>query len=127
MRFAAKRDSNERPIIAALQLAGWSVFQVSATGFPDLLCARRGEVRLLEVKTAKGKLEPAQVKLHQRMEAAGLKVHVVRTPDEALAAVGAVKRAPLTPPVCLACLKGTHGCAPAVPCGCLCHGEQEAA
>lgn len=100
---------------------------MSATGFPDLLCARRGEVRLLEVKSAKGKLEPAQVKLHLSMAAAGLKVHLVRNVDEALAAVGAVKRAPLTPPVCAGCERGQHGRAIAAPCSCLCHGDQEAA
>jgi hypothetical protein len=127
VRFAAKRDANEPAIIAALQLAGWSIFQVGATGFPDLVAVRRGVSHFLEVKMAKGALTEAQVKLHRRMAAAGLAVHIVRTPDEALAAVGALKRPSLTPPVCAGCEKGAHGRAIVVPCGCTCHGDEVAA
>jgi hypothetical protein len=88
VRFAAKRDANEPAIIAALQLAGWSIFQVGATGFPDLVAVRKGTSHFLEVKQPKGTLTPAQEKLHRRMEAAGLKVHVVRTADEGRGAGG---------------------------------------
>lgn len=87
MRHAAKRDANEPDIIDALELAGWTVIPVSDTGVMDLLCIRRGVVKLLEVKSEKGKLTPAQEKTFARIHAAGGTVHVVRTPAEALHAV----------------------------------------
>lgn len=87
MRYAAKRDANEAEIVRALELSGWTVIPVSDTGVMDLLCIRRGVVRLLEVKSAKGKRTPAQEKTFARIHAAGGTVHVVRTPAEALHAV----------------------------------------
>lgn len=87
MRHAAKRDANEPEIVEALELSGWTVIPVSDTGVMDLLCIRRGVVKLLEVKSAKGKLTPAQEKTFARIHAAGGTVHVVRTPAEALHAV----------------------------------------
>ena len=97
MRWAAQRDAAEPAVVQALQLAGWTVEKVSATGFPDLLCVRRGQVVLLEVKSKGGRMKPAQVVLHARLRAAGLLVAVVTTPEEALAAVrGDVQRTALT-------------------------------
>jgi hypothetical protein len=87
MRWAAARDANEAPIVQALELKGWSVFKLSSPGMPDLLCIRRGRMVLLEVKTPKGELKPAQVKTFQRMKAAGYGVAIVRTPSEAVEAV----------------------------------------
>jgi len=87
MRHAAKRDANEPEIVEALELSGWTVIPVSDTGVMDLLCIRRGVVKLLEVKGPKGKLTPAQEKTFARIHAAGGTVHVVRTPAEALHAV----------------------------------------
>lgn len=97
MRVAAKRDQNEHEIIRALELAGWSVFPVSDTGLMDLLCIRRGVIRLLEVKGPKGKLTPAQEKTFARIRAAGGEVKVVRTPAEALLAVAQGVEAELGP------------------------------
>lgn len=137
MRCAAKRDANEKPIMQALQLAGWSVFPISAPGFPDLFCVRNGAVRLVEVKQPKGKLTEAQVALHQRLKAAGLTVHVVRDVQEALTAVGVVQRRGLregytvkpslklpSNSVCVACADGVHELAGQGPCACLCHETQ---
>ena len=87
MRHAAKRDANEPEIIRALELAGWTVIPISDTGVMDLLCIKRGIIKLLEVKSEKGKLTPAQEKTFARIHAAGGTVHVVRTPAEALHAV----------------------------------------
>lgn len=89
MRAAARRDNNEPEVVRALELAGWTVVRVSDTGFPDLVAVRRGVLRLLEVKGPKGELTEAQVKLHQRLAAAGLPVAIVRSPEEALEAVNA--------------------------------------
>lgn len=90
MRWAAKRDANEGAIIQALNLAGWVCFRISDAGFPDLLIVRHGLVRLVEVKAKGGSLTPAQRMLHLKFQAAGLLVHVVRSPEEAVAAVRGV-------------------------------------
>ncbi|RKH08717.1 VRR-NUC domain-containing protein [Corallococcus sp. CA047B] len=96
MRWAAQRDDAEPAVAQALQLAGWTVERVSAPGFPDLLCCRRGQVVLLEVKSKGGRMKPAQVELHARLRAAGVIVAIVTTPEEALAAVrGEVTRTAL--------------------------------
>jgi len=87
VRWDAQRDKAEPAVVQALQLAGWTVEKVSAKGFPDLLCVRRGVVVLLEVKSKGGRMKPAQVKLHARLRAAGLVVAIVTTPAEALDAV----------------------------------------
>lgn len=79
-RYAAKRDANERDIIDALEKVGCAVEQLDVV---DLLVFRAGEFRLLEVKARKGKLTPRQVAFRRRFP-----VHVVRTPREALMAVG---------------------------------------
>ena len=54
-------------------------------GVPDLLVGRAGRCYLLEVKTAKGKLNPTQVDWHDWW--VGHK-SVVRSIDDALTAVG---------------------------------------
>lgn len=79
-RYAAKRDANERSIIAALEKLGCSVEQLDVI---DLLVFRAGEFRLLEVKARKGRLTPRQIAFRRRFP-----VHVVRTVREALMAVG---------------------------------------
>jgi hypothetical protein len=90
MRRAAKRDDNEPAIVKALELSGWTVVRVSDAGAPDLLCARNGRIVLMEVKGPKGKLTTAQVKTHTRLDAAGVVVRVVRSPEEAIGFVNAV-------------------------------------
>lgn len=61
-RTAAKRDSNERQIVAALEAAGCSVDLLSGSGIPDLLICRGGAfVALAEVKAEHGTLTSAQV------------------------------------------------------------------
>lgn len=88
-RFAAKADRNQPEIVAALKAAGCDVMFV---GKPvDLLVARAGVNFLLEVKVPKGKGEPGG-KLTPEQEVffnnwRGQKA-VVRTPEEALQAVG---------------------------------------
>jgi hypothetical protein len=89
VRHAAKRDAVEPAIVTALELAGWTVVKVSDKGFPDLCCFRKGEARFLEVKSPGGTLTPAQKTTFARMQGALVTVHVVRTPEQALMAVGA--------------------------------------
>lgn len=82
-------DSTQRDIIAALRVAGCSVSIIGGangnTGVPDLLVGRDQRTFVLEVKTAKGKLSPAQERWHAAWRG---QVAVVRTVEEALAAVG---------------------------------------
>lgn len=58
-------------------------------GFPDLLVYRAGRHALLEVKAPTGRLSPAQTETHGELHRQGIAVHVVRSQDEALAALRA--------------------------------------
>lgn len=58
-----------------------------AKGAPDLMILRAGRVGFLEVKAPKGRVSPAQVEMHAAMARQGFTVHVVRSQDEAVAAL----------------------------------------
>lgn len=81
-----RRDANEKAIIEALRAAGASVQQLSGLDVPDLLVGHHGINFLLEVKMPKGELSDGQFEWVKRWR--GRDVYVVRTVDEALAAVG---------------------------------------
>lgn len=88
-RRAAKRDTAESAIVKALEAAGCRVWRLSKPF--DLLVGRCGRFVVLEVKTGK-RLRKDQA--HQTAELvecrlSGLPVYVVRTPEDALQAVGA--------------------------------------
>lgn len=88
MRRAAKVDANHAEIVAALRKIGCKVTSLAAMGggVPDLLVYFRGRLMLIEVKRpGGGKLTPDQAKWHA--EWAGALVFVVRSPEEAIAAV----------------------------------------
>ena len=86
-----RRDANERAIIEALRAAGCDVLQLEDPdneGIPDLLVMHAGfPLKLLEVKTATGKLSVAQIEFHRRWWP---HVAVVRSPEAALEAMGLV-------------------------------------
>lgn len=88
-RRAAKVDANQDAIVSALRAAGASVQSLAAIGkgCPDLLAAFRGQMYLMEVKRERKKPNELQEKWHAAWE--GI-VFVVRTPDEALRAIGAL-------------------------------------
>lgn len=91
MRRAANVDGNQPAIVDALRLAGADVrhlHQVGA-GCPDLLVGYRRRAFLLEVKSAEGTLNAEQLSWHRTWR--GPPVAVVRTPEEALRAIGAIK------------------------------------
>ena len=90
MRYADRRDDNEKGIVKALKQCGASVYRLSAKGIPDLVVGWCGRLFLLEVKSATGKLTPAQVKFQQRWK--GPPPIVVRTEWDALVAIGAVSK-----------------------------------
>lgn len=80
-----RRDANEPGIVAALRAVGATVEQLSLADGPDLLVGFAGENFLLEVKTAKGKLKPGQVKWQEQWHGAS---YVARSPLEALSILG---------------------------------------
>lgn len=85
MRRAARTDKTQSAIVAALRKAGCQVTSLAAIGkgVPDLLVHRAMRLWLLECKTGSGDLTPAQRAWHALWP-----VHVVRSPEEALRAVG---------------------------------------
>lgn len=84
MRQAAKRDANEGPIVSALQAVGAWVHRLDRPF--DLLVHFRRQWFLLEVKQEAGRLTPAQRKALAEVGVAA--VHIVKTPEEALRAIG---------------------------------------
>lgn len=104
MARGKRRDGNEAPIVAALVAIGATVTRLDGEGLPDLLVGYRGKTTLLEVKMplgpkgglpehrehegGRGDLTKAQVAWWDGWR--GEVAHVVRSPDEAVAIVGAV-------------------------------------
>ena len=91
MRRAAKGDLNQRVIVEALRRVGASVIDLSAVGdgCPDLLVGYRGHTWLVEVKSTRGKLTPAQKVTHAEWN--GFPIAVVKTVEEALLLIGAIR------------------------------------
>lgn len=92
MRSGGNPDSTQDGIVKALRKCGATVVFTTqlGRGAPDLLVGFRRRTFLLEVKGPKTPLEQHQVEWHQSWR--GQPVDVVRTPLEALQAVGAVRR-----------------------------------
>lgn len=102
-RRAAKRDSNEGPIVQALQAQGFHVTRISGAGVPDLLVskqcgrydvlgwtpngalteyAKRGVCWLVEVKTPKGRYQKAQIAFREAW--CGPPIITLRSVEDAL-------------------------------------------
>ena len=81
-------DANHGEIVQALRQVGASVQSLAKVGdgCPDLVVHFRKHTYLLELKTAKGKLRPQQVAWQEKWDGP---VHVARSVDEALKAIGA--------------------------------------
>jgi hypothetical protein len=90
-RVNAKRDENEPEIVKALKLAGAKVDRLSGRGTPDLLVGFRLKNWLLEVKKPKEHLTDDQQVWHMDWTGHG-QVTIVRTPNEALEAIGSPLR-----------------------------------
>ena len=68
MEFKKRRvDLDQKKVISQLEGMGFSVLNLSAVGrgCPDLLVGRDGQNFLLEIKSEKGTLTPAQVEFHK--------------------------------------------------------------
>ena len=91
-RYAARVDKTQPPIVRALRERGAEVLVLDLlegqSGEPDLLVGWLGRLHLLEIKSAKGAVSEKQEKRHAAWARVGIRVHVVRTEAEALAAVG---------------------------------------
>jgi len=84
-RYAKKRDQVEDAIVEALILAGCRVWRIDRPF--DLIVGLGGRLSLLECKTGNAPLTPQQAAELAGCQFEGLPVYVVRTPEEALAAV----------------------------------------
>ena len=83
-RYNASTDGNQKDIIDALQSVGCRVYYIKQP--VDLLVGFRGKNYLLEVKQSKAKTTPAQDRFFESWTG---QHKIVRTPEEALKAVGA--------------------------------------
>ena len=88
-KYARRVDNNQSEIIDALVYAGCNVTDMSGAGngYPDIFCTRAGVHYILECKSSTGKLTTPQALFHVKHQP----VHTVRTPEEALKAVGVIK------------------------------------
>lgn len=82
MRRAARVDASQPEIVDALRRCGWEWLDTTRVGcgFPDGIAWKPGKTRLVEIKTATGKLTPDQEKFHQRVT----DVKIIRSVEEAL-------------------------------------------
>jgi hypothetical protein len=93
MRRSARSDANQRQIVDALRRVGARVQHLHAVGggCPDLLVAYRRRLYLLEVKTSAGVLTEEQAAWWREwMPHADGALHVVRSVNDALRAIGAI-------------------------------------
>ena len=82
-RMAKRRDANEPAIVAALEKVGCKVVRSDVV---DLIVGRGKRTWIMEVKTDRGQLTPAQVRNFSDWPG---QYNVVRTPEEAVEIVGA--------------------------------------
>jgi hypothetical protein len=89
IRPRTRRDANEGVIAAALRSAGARTWELDQPF--DLLTLYGGVFRLLEVKRPGEKPSERQQELLGTLQALGAPVYVVRTPEDALQAIGAIR------------------------------------
>ena len=83
MTSPRRTDANQSAIVAALRAVGvwvWDTHELGL-GFPDLVTWHNGEFRLVEVKTAMGRLTCWEREFIERCPGV---VHVVRSVSDAL-------------------------------------------
>jgi VRR-NUC domain len=88
--MSASYQVTEAAFMAAVRelaaLTGWRVLHIydsrrSSSGFPDLLMARRDRLVAAELKSATGRVRPAQTEWLAALAAAGCETHVWRPDD----------------------------------------------
>jgi hypothetical protein len=88
-RFAKRRDSNESAIFDALRKAGAVVYALDRP--VDALVGWNGRWVVLEIKRPKGAVGERQAAFMDDCKAKHLPAMVVRTPEDALQAIGAIR------------------------------------
>lgn len=98
MRYARRKDASHESVVAAFRAAGASVQAIESgvAGVPDLVVGIFGLDQLVEVKPVTGitrqrELRDSQVAWHRQWR--GRPVAVVRSPEDALAVVAAMRGA----------------------------------
>lgn len=96
MSLEVKEAAIQAQIKDLLTLLGFTVWEMQkgstrggsvwcTKGVPDLYVFGKGKAMWLEVKRPKtGRMSPAQIERHAELSTAGIAVHVVRSPEEAL-------------------------------------------
>jgi len=91
MRTAAKRDKNEKAIVATLEALGATVIRINQKDTFDLLVAYRGSLYAIEVKNPEYRpkqkppdsmLTAGELKCKMSLEQKGVKYHIVFTSDD---------------------------------------------
>ena len=84
-----ERDIEKKSVVAgkALGFFSFKVLSSLVTGLPDRCFIGHGRVVFIEFKTATGVLSKRQEHIHAKFARYGIKVHVCRTPDEAVDAL----------------------------------------
>lgn len=92
MKPRHRSDTNAAEIVNALRSAGCHVvpFESPKEGEPDLLVGFLGRLDLIEIKSAKGHLSTDQKEAHEDWARVGIRVHTVRSQNDALRAVGII-------------------------------------
>lgn len=82
-------DANHWEVLCALKRLGWCVVSTAALGggFPDMIAARAGVLKLIEVKDgtkppSARKLTPCEMDFHQLFAAAGCPVVIVESLED---------------------------------------------
>jgi hypothetical protein len=83
-----KRDANEQAIVEALRAVGATIVRISERNAPDLLVGFRGANVLLEIKAEKGLVRANQAAWRSCWQG---QVAIVRSAEEALVAIGAIR------------------------------------
>ena len=78
-----RTDANHKEITEAFKTLGYSVFDTAKTGggFPDIVVGKNGVNYLVEIKTAKGKLNPKQKAFHKKWLG---KIYIVKSINEVI-------------------------------------------
>ena len=84
MRRAARKDLNHNEVADVYRAHGWSVAETYqlGNGFPDLVVAKDGVTRLIEIKDRRGTLTMAELTFAAQWRGECV---VIRSVDEAIA------------------------------------------
>lgn len=91
MNYAKKKDTVHNPIVQTLRDVGAEVKETyQHPGMLDVIVAYRGRMYWADLKTGKAKLTAAEKELFDAFARVGVTLHIWRSADEALRAIGAV-------------------------------------